>query len=469
MKPDRNNFAPRVGIVYKLDEKTVLRGGYGIFYNLFDRVGSEDQLALNLPGLVNNSLTADLGDRRRCSCCRTASPPNFLDPPNLDPAAGSCVGCASARSRATRPRPRSTRRASASSASSARDVRAHRSTASAPRARTWPPSSTSTSRCPTRPATTRSAPCPIPTSASSSGARRTASRSTRASTSASRSASRKGYGFGVVLHARRLAGQQRPSSSRPRARTPSRRTPATSRPGTGPATTTSATASPSTSWPSCPSARARSGRRSGAGAAILGDWTRLGHLRRALGRPFTVNQSSNNVGTEHDRAAQPGRATGDGRRRRVDAVVRPGRLPGRCPPAPSATTERNSLRGPDWQSLDLSLQRRIDLGSRVGAILRWDVFNVFNTDQLRPARTATSRTPPPWARSRRSPAIRGIMQLSAAGAVLTPWGVQRGSGYAMGGSGGDQPPVNPSRDPDPFRLAVLSFLAGSSLDWPGRG
>ncbi|HEX6739448.1 MAG TPA: TonB-dependent receptor, partial [Vicinamibacteria bacterium] len=40
VKPDRNNLAPRAGIVYKLDEKTVLRAGYGVFYNLFDRIGS---------------------------------------------------------------------------------------------------------------------------------------------------------------------------------------------------------------------------------------------------------------------------------------------------------------------------------------------------------------------------------------------------------------------------------------------
>ena len=61
VKPDRNNFAPRVGVVYKLDDKTILRGGWGIFYNLFDRVGSEDQLALNLPGLVNKTSTQTSG------------------------------------------------------------------------------------------------------------------------------------------------------------------------------------------------------------------------------------------------------------------------------------------------------------------------------------------------------------------------------------------------------------------------
>ncbi|MCV5091048.1 hypothetical protein OFC13_30940, partial [Escherichia coli] len=29
---DTNNFAPRIGFAYSPDEKTVVRGGYGIFY-----------------------------------------------------------------------------------------------------------------------------------------------------------------------------------------------------------------------------------------------------------------------------------------------------------------------------------------------------------------------------------------------------------------------------------------------------
>ena len=28
----KNNFMPRVGFAYKLDDKTVVRGGYGMFY-----------------------------------------------------------------------------------------------------------------------------------------------------------------------------------------------------------------------------------------------------------------------------------------------------------------------------------------------------------------------------------------------------------------------------------------------------
>ncbi|MCA1850411.1 MAG: TonB-dependent receptor, partial [Acidobacteria bacterium] len=58
VKTDKNNFAPRVGLAYQLTPGTVVRTGYGRFYMLFERAGSEDQLALNLPFLVNNVVTA---------------------------------------------------------------------------------------------------------------------------------------------------------------------------------------------------------------------------------------------------------------------------------------------------------------------------------------------------------------------------------------------------------------------------
>ncbi|MDT5271888.1 MAG: hypothetical protein QOH49_4074 [Acidobacteriota bacterium] len=58
INPDKNNFAPRVGLAYQLNSDTVLRTGYGRFYMLFERAGSEDQLALNLPNLVQNNVTA---------------------------------------------------------------------------------------------------------------------------------------------------------------------------------------------------------------------------------------------------------------------------------------------------------------------------------------------------------------------------------------------------------------------------
>src|SRR4029079_8733229 len=86
VKPDRNNWAPRISAAYKLTDRTILRGGWGIFYNLFDRVGSEDQLALNVPGLVNKTITQTSGSP--VFFLRQGFPAGFLNTPALDPAAG---------------------------------------------------------------------------------------------------------------------------------------------------------------------------------------------------------------------------------------------------------------------------------------------------------------------------------------------------------------------------------------------
>ena len=57
--PDRNDFAPRVGVAWSATPAVVLRGGYGVFYQQTDRYGSESQLGLNLPQLVDASITAN--------------------------------------------------------------------------------------------------------------------------------------------------------------------------------------------------------------------------------------------------------------------------------------------------------------------------------------------------------------------------------------------------------------------------
>jgi hypothetical protein len=62
VRADKNNFAPRVGLAYQIDAKTVVRVGFGRFFMLFERAGSEDQLGENLPWLVNNVVSATTTD-----------------------------------------------------------------------------------------------------------------------------------------------------------------------------------------------------------------------------------------------------------------------------------------------------------------------------------------------------------------------------------------------------------------------
>lgn len=61
--PDRNNFAPRIGIAWTATPRMVVRGGYGTFYQASDRYGSESQLGLNLPQLVDASIEALNGNQ----------------------------------------------------------------------------------------------------------------------------------------------------------------------------------------------------------------------------------------------------------------------------------------------------------------------------------------------------------------------------------------------------------------------
>jgi outer membrane receptor protein involved in Fe transport len=82
LTPDRNNIGPRVGLVYQPNERTLLRGGYGRFYNPLDRIGSEDQLALNPPNLRNINQTTT-STTTPVLVMRDGFPANYLDPSNI--------------------------------------------------------------------------------------------------------------------------------------------------------------------------------------------------------------------------------------------------------------------------------------------------------------------------------------------------------------------------------------------------
>ena len=80
--PDRNNVGPRLGLVYQANDRTVIRGGYGRFFNSLDRIGSEDQLALNPPGLRNINQTTT-STTTPVLIMRNGFPANYLDPSNV--------------------------------------------------------------------------------------------------------------------------------------------------------------------------------------------------------------------------------------------------------------------------------------------------------------------------------------------------------------------------------------------------
>ncbi len=99
IQPDRNNWAPRLGIAYTLFPKTVIRSAYGVSYIHFNRMGGENLLAYNLPFVLNPTVDSQLpptssGGLAICTnqsqgpgtCFRTTEqgyPNNFLSLANI--------------------------------------------------------------------------------------------------------------------------------------------------------------------------------------------------------------------------------------------------------------------------------------------------------------------------------------------------------------------------------------------------
>jgi len=77
VQPNKTAFAPRFGFAYSPLQDTVVRGGYGIYYTLFERFGSENQMALNPPFLINKTLASNSAP---VLIAKNGFPANFLDP-----------------------------------------------------------------------------------------------------------------------------------------------------------------------------------------------------------------------------------------------------------------------------------------------------------------------------------------------------------------------------------------------------
>ncbi len=360
VRPDKNNFAPRVGVVYQVNETLVLRGGYGIFYNLFDRIGSEDQLALNPPGLINNSLSTS-STTTPLFLLENGFPANFLDPGQLD-------------YRRIRLR---------ASAQDAPKTAMHQFSVGAQKAIAASyvvsvdfvgvEGRNLANLINLNQPAGGSGPLPYPDFGFIEWRQQDATSSYKGVDVFVQRRYKKDWGASLAYTLSECTDQSAEHLS------------------TGGSPSFPQDAKNLAAWEgpcgydtrhrfvgsfvvALPFARGGSGMRK----VLLGDWRVSGIYAYRSGRPFTVTQGSNNVG--QSMTGLPNQ-TGDGEGpQTVDKWFEPADFPA-VPSGTFGSAGRNILRGPDWQSLDLSLQKDFVMG-RALLGLRWDVFNVFNTVNL---------------------------------------------------------------------------------------
>jgi hypothetical protein len=80
--PTLNHFAPRVGIAYQITPKLILRTGAGIYYESYYRYGSESQLALDPPFLVDAQLNRG-SSQAPGLFLQSGFPSSFLNPVSI--------------------------------------------------------------------------------------------------------------------------------------------------------------------------------------------------------------------------------------------------------------------------------------------------------------------------------------------------------------------------------------------------
>jgi hypothetical protein len=363
VQPDRNNFAPRVGVVYKLDEQTILRGGWGIFYNLFDRVGSEDQLALNLPGLVNKTITQTSGSP--VFFLQQGFPAGFLNLPNLDPAAGQ-LKAVRLRSVDQNDPNTMTNQASAGVQREVAGIMVLSADFVYARGSNLATLVNLNQPLPNAAGNNALGPLPYPNFGFIEWRSDNGRSTYKGIDIGLEKRYARNYAFGVAY----TLGKSEDNASEQ-------------------LTTQGSNAFPQNqndfeSWfgPSDYDVRHRFSANFVWGLplgtnAFAKDWTLSGIYTAHTGHPFTVNQSNNNVGT--NMTGLPN-VTGD------PAAPGPGTVDqwfntSAFTAVPSGTFGnelRNRLTGPGFQNLDLTLQKQVRMG-QTGVTFRWDIFNVFNT------------------------------------------------------------------------------------------
>jgi hypothetical protein len=360
VEPDWSNIAPRVGFVYRVTESFVVRGGYGLFYNLLDRIGSEDQLGLNPPGLINTSLSTS-STTTPILILSQGFPPGFLDASTID---------------YRRIRIRAADRDSPNTAIHQYSVGAEKMFAGS--------YVVSIDLVGTKGRSLANlvnlnqpiggnGPLPYPDYGFIEWREEKGSSDYKGMDLGFSRRFSDGWSFGLAYTLSECTDDTAEHLA------------------TGGSPSFAQDARDIEAWegPCGYDTRHRVvgnfivelpfGREgSSLTRALLGGWTVSGVYAQRSGRPFTVTQGSNNVGQGH--TGLPNR-TGSGEGpETVDKWFEPGDFEA-VPSGTFGDAGRNILRGPGWKGLDLSLQKAFQAG-RARLSLRWDVFNVFDTVNL---------------------------------------------------------------------------------------
>ena len=375
VKPDTNNFAPRIGIVFQANDKTVLRGGYGIFYNLFDRVGSEDQLSLNPPGLINNVLNVPGAERvNPVFFLRNGFPGNFLDPN-----AAGLLGRVQLRAVAENAPKTTIHQASVGLQREFLGGFVISVDGVASWGRNLATLINLNQPLPTAAGNNALGPRPYPTFGSFIEWRQQNGESNYKGMDLTiERRFNKGFGFGIAY----TLSESRDNTSEHLSVIGSNSFPQDSRnldAWEGPSDYDVRHRLVANFVAELPFGKNKKWATSGVSAAILGGWTFSGIYTTRSGLPFTVNQGNNNVGTRM--TGLPNLVGDPEGPNTVDQWFNVAAFQS-VSSGTFGNAGRNILRGPGWSTFDFTLSKRIDLGSRIGALLRWDMFNVFNRNNF---------------------------------------------------------------------------------------
>jgi hypothetical protein len=379
VKPDTNNFAPRLGLVYQLNERSVLRGGYGIFYNQFERIGSEDQLALNPPGLLNIDVQAAGGSLVPVLLMRNGFAEGFLDPARVDLARIM-----------TR----------AADRDSSRTI-VHQFGAGIERqlGPDFVVSADLVGSVTRNLAVLRNLNQPLPGTRDANGPvpypgfghiqwREMTGRGRYAGLDLS---FEKRFSQGYSYRASYTLGRARDNASE-------HLSPDNDRPQNG---------RDLEAWyadsnfdirhrlvgnfiAELPFGQGKPFAQEGIARHALGGWLVSGIFSTRTGRPFTVRQATNNTGA--GTTGLPNLVGNPEGPKTVEQWFNTAAFE-LVPSGTFGNAGRNILRGPGWVTFDMSLQRRIDITQKLNATLRWDVFNLFDRANLgNPERNISAAT-----------------------------------------------------------------------------